>query len=224
MHKILIIEDDLAISRGLKDNCLDAGYDVVHTANGEEGLELALDSAVDLILLDLMLPGLDGYEICKAVRREKREIPIVMLTAKGQEEDIVRGLEMGADDYVTKPFSVRALLARIKNLLRLYSNGEKEHFVFGDCELDLKSHCFTRNGEEVDLTSKEFRLLAFFLSRMGRALTRDQILNSVWGSSILVTTRSVDRCVTTLRAKIEPDPRNPTFIKTIRDVGYRFEC
>ena len=223
MHKILIIEDDPAIARGLKDNCLDAGYDVVHTPDGEEGLELALDSAVDLILLDLMLPGLDGYEICKAVRREKREIPIIMLTAKGQEEDIVRGLEMGADDYVTKPFSVRALLARIRNFIRLYSSGEQEHFSFGDCELDLKSHCFSKAGKEIDLTSKEFRLLAFFLVRMGRALTRDQILNGVWGSSILVTTRSVDRCVTTLRAKIEADPRNPVFIKTIRDVGYRFE-
>lgn len=223
MHKILIIEDDPAIARGLKDNCLNAGYDVMESADGEEGLEMALDEAVDLILLDLMLPGLNGYEICQAVRRENKEVPIIMLTAKGQEEDIIRGLEMGADDYVTKPFSVRELLARIKIFLRLYSIGAKEIYTFGDCELDLGSHCFTCGGDEVELTSKEFRLLSFFLSRSGRALTRDQILNAVWGSGLLVTSRSVDRCVTTLRSKIEPNVKDPIYIKTIRDVGYRFE-
>jgi len=223
MHKILIIEDDPAIARGLKDNFLNAGYEVLHAADGEKGLDLALESGADCILLDIMLPGLNGYEICQTIRRESIEVPIIMLTAKGKEEDVIRGLEMGADDYVTKPFSVRELMARVKVFLRLYSGGSKEFFRFGDCELDLRSHIFTKAGEEVDLTSKEFRLLAFFLSRSGRALTRDQILNAVWGNSILVTSRSVDRCVTTLRSKIEPDVKNPTFIRTIRDVGYRFE-
>lgn len=223
MHKILIIEDDPVIARGLKDNCVDAGYQVLHSADGEEGLQLALDEVVDLILLDIMLPGLDGYDICEAVRREKKEVPIVMLTAKGREEDIIRGLELGADDYLTKPFSVRELLVRIKNFLRLYSSGGKESYEFGECQLDLKSHCFSRADKEVDLTSKEFRLLAFFLERSGRALTRDQILKGVWGNSILVTSRSVDRCITTLRSKIEENPKKPQFIKTIRDVGYRFE-
>jgi len=223
MQKILIIEDDPAIARGLKDNFLNAGYDVVHAADGEAGLELALESGAHCILLDIMLPGLNGYEICQAVRREKIEVPIIMLTAKGKEEDVIRGLEMGADDYVTKPFSVRELMARVKVFLRLYSSEEKESYRFGACELDLRSHVFFRNGEEVDLTSKEFRLLAFFLTRTGRALTRDQILNAVWGNSILVTSRSVDRCVTTLRSKIEPNPKAPSYIHTIRDVGYRFE-
>lgn len=223
MHRVLIIEDDPAIARGLRDNCLRAGYTVSHRAEGEGGLAEALDTPVDLILLDLMLPGLSGYEICQAVRREKPEVPIIMLTAKGQEEDIVRGLEMGAADYVTKPFSIRELLARIKNVLRLRALEGQEIHTFGECRLDLRSHCFTRGGEEVELTSKEFRLLAYFLQRAGRALTRDQILNAVWGNAILVTNRSVDRCVTTLRAQIEPDPKNPTYIRTIRNVGYRFE-
>ncbi len=223
MQKILIIEDDPTIARGLKDNFLEAGYEVLHASDGEQGLELALDAGAHCILLDIMLPGLNGYQICEAVRREALEVPIIMLTAKGKEEDIIRGLEMGADDYVTKPFSVRELMARVKVFLRLYSGGEKDFYRFGDCELDLRSHMFSKNGEEVDLTSKEFRLLAFFLSRSGRALTRDQILNAVWGNSILVTSRSVDRCVTTLRSKIEPEPKKPSYIRTIRDVGYRCE-
>jgi DNA-binding response OmpR family regulator len=223
MQTILIVEDDPAIARGLKDNLISAGYSVLHAADGETGLAIALDHPVDLILLDLMLPKLNGYEICSAVRREKKEVPILMLTAKGQEEDVVRGLESGADDYVIKPFSVRELMARVKNFLRLYAGAQPEVYEFGDCRLDLGSHCFYRAGVEVELTSKEFRLLAYFLSRPGRALTRDQILNAVWGNQILVTSRSVDRCVTTLRSKIEPNGEEPVFIKTIRDVGYRFE-
>jgi DNA-binding response OmpR family regulator len=223
MQQILIIEDDPAIARGLKDNCLRAGYQVLHAADGESGLQLALDEAVDLVLLDLMLPKLNGYEVCQAIRREKTDLPIFMLTAKGQEEDVVRGLEMGADDYIVKPFSVKELLARIANFLKRQGAQKQECFHFGDCTLDLASHTFTKAGVEVDLTSKEFRLLAYFLSRPGRALTRDQILNAVWGNQILVTSRSVDRCVTTLRGKVEPDGPEPTFIRTIRDVGYRFE-
>jgi len=223
MKTILIIEDDPAIARGLKDNFSNAGYRVLHSANGEEGLRLGLDEPIDLILLDLMLPGINGYDICRSIRIEKKDIPILMLTAKGQEEDVIRGLEMGADDYIIKPFSIRELLVRVKNFLRLYAGPGQEVFGFGDCRLDLRSHTFFKNGVEVDLTSKEFRLLSYFISRPGRALTRDQILNAVWGNQILVGGRSVDRCVTTLRSKIEPDPKVPAFIHTIRDVGYRFE-
>jgi len=223
MKTILIIEDDPAIARGLKDNFSNAGYRVLHSANGEEGLRLGLDEPSDLILLDLMLPGINGYDICRSIRIEKKDIPILMLTAKGQEEDVIRGLEMGADDYIIKPFSIRELLVRVKNFLRLYAGPGQEVFGFGDCRLDLRSHTFFKNGVEVDLTSKEFRLLSYFISRPGRALTRDQILNAVWGNQILVGGRSVDRCVTTLRSKIEPDPKVPAFIHTIRDVGYRFE-
>jgi DNA-binding response OmpR family regulator len=170
-----------------------------------------------------MLPKLNGYEICRAVRAEKLEIPILMLTAKGQEEDVVRGLDIGADDYITKPFSIRELMARVQAFLRRHRVGATQNYEFGNCVLDTASHRLLKVGTDVPLTTKEYRLLEFFLQRPGRALTRDSIMNSVWGNTIMVTSRSVDRCVTTLRAKIEPDPHHPTFIHTIRDVGYRFE-
>ena len=218
---ILIIEDDPAILRVVKDNFVNRGYRVRTARNGEEGLDAALNSAPDLIVLDIMLPKVNGFEICRAVRAEKLDMPILMLTAKGQEEDIVRGLELGADDYITKPFSVRELMARAQAFLRRRSSAPS--YKFGRCELDTTSHRLLRDGIEVPLTSKEFRLLEFFLQRSGRALTRETIMNAVWGNSIMVTARSVDRCVTTLRSKIEPDPHRPAFIHTIREIGYRFE-
>jgi DNA-binding response OmpR family regulator len=220
---ILIIEDDPAILRVLKDNCASRGHSVLAARNGEEGLDAALNSRPDLILLDIMLPKMNGYEICRAVRAEKLDVPILMLTAKGQEEDIVRGLDLGADDYITKPFSVRELMARVQAFLRRHRAGNTQVYEFGNCIFDTSSHRLLKDGAEVPLTTKEYRLLEFFLQRPGRALTRDNIMNSVWGNTIMVTSRSVDRCVTTLRAKIEPDPHRPTFIHTIRDVGYRFE-
>ena len=145
-----------------------------------------------------------------------------MLTAKGQEEDIVRGLELGADDYVTKPFGIRELLARVKAFLRRHGEDAAD-YAFGDCRRDLGAHKLFKKSREIELTAKEFRLLEFFLRRKGRALTRDSILDGVWGDEVIVTDRSVDRCVTTLRSKIERDPHNPAFIQTIRDIGYRFE-
>src|SRR5438128_9695595 len=169
-----------------------------------------------------MLPILNGYEICRALRAKKLEMPIIMLTAKGQEEDIIRGLELGADDYVTKPFSIRELLARAKAFLRRREAAASGLFQFGDCKLDFTAHKLFKDGKEVALTTKEFRLLEFFIERPGRALTRDQILDAVWGNDIIVNDRSVDRCVTTLRSKIEPDPHHPTSIQTIREIGYRF--
>jgi DNA-binding response OmpR family regulator len=221
---ILIIEDDPTILRVVKDNCANRGHRVLFARDGETGLDLALNGRPDLILLDLMLPKVNGYEICRAVRAEKLDVPIVMLTAKGQEEDVVRGLELGADDYVTKPFSVRELMARVQAFLRRHRGGETATYEFGNCQLDTVSHRLIKDGVEVPLTTKEYRLLEYFLQRPGRALTRDSIMNSVWGNSVMVTSRSVDRCVTTLRSKIEPDPHRPTFIHTIRDIGYRFEC
>jgi DNA-binding response OmpR family regulator len=220
---ILIIEDDPTILRVVKDNCAAKGYRVVTARDGEAGLEAALNDGPDLILLDLMLPKVNGYEICRAVRAEKFEMPILMLTAKGQEEDIVRGLDVGADDYITKPFSVRELMARVHAFLRRHRGGATPSYAFGDCELDTVSHRLRKGGVEVPLTAKEYRLLEHFLQRPGRALTRDSIMNAVWGNTIMVTSRSVDRCVTTLRGKIEPDPHRPTFIHTIREIGYRFE-
>lgn len=219
---ILIIEDDPALLRGLKDNFEAQGYQVRAAGNGRKGLDALLKTPPDLVLLDLMLPAVNGYEICRAARASKLEMPIIMLTAKGQEEDIVRGLELGADDYVTKPFGIRELIARVKALLRRHP-GECTDYAFGDCRLDLAAHKLFRRGAEVPLTAKEFRLLEFFLKRPGRALTRETILDAVWGQEVLVTDRSVDRCVTTLRGKIEPDAHSPVFIHTIRDIGYRFE-
>jgi len=220
---VLIIEDDPALLRGLKDNFEAQDYRVHLARDGREGLSAALANSPDLVLLDIMLPKMNGYEICRALRAKQLEMPIIMLTAKGQEEDIVRGLELGADDYVTKPFSIRELLARAKAFLRRRRNASSTVFHFGDCKLDLAAHKLFRNREEVVLTTKEFRLLEFFASRPGRALTRDQILDAVWGNDIIVNDRSVDRCVTTLRAKIEADPHHPAFIQTIRDIGYRFD-
>ena len=221
-RKILIIEDDPALLRGLKDNFVAQGYEV-HTADdGQKGLARLLREPPDLVLLDLMLPKVNGYEICRRARAGHLEMPIIMLTARGQEEDVVRGLELGADDYVTKPFSIRELLARVKAFLRR-QGPESSIFEFGAYRLDLAAHKLFGPVGEIELTAKEFRLLEFFVKRAGRALTRDSILDAVWGHDILVTDRSVDRCVTTLRAKIESDPRNPLFIRTIRDIGYRFE-
>jgi len=218
----LIVEDDPALLRGLKDNFEGQGYQVRTANNGQKGLDSLLSDPPDLLLLDLMLPKVSGYDICRAARSRQLDLPIIMLTAKGQEEDIVRGLELGADDYVTKPFSIRELLARVKAFLRR-RGPESSSYDFGEYRLDLIAHKLLKNGAELELTAKEFRLLEFFVKRPGRALTRDSILDAVWGDEVLVTDRSVDRCVTTLRSKIEVDPRNPVFIQTIRDIGYRFE-
>jgi DNA-binding response OmpR family regulator len=220
---ILIIEDDPALMRGLKDNFTGRGYRVIAAAEGQTGLNLALRGEADLILLDVMLPHVNGFEICRAVRESGLDTPILMLTAKGQEDDIVLGLNLGADDYVTKPFRIAELAARVKAFLRRRQASHSEVYRFPDFALDLAAHKLFRDGHEATLTAKEFALLAFFAVRQGRALTRDEILNHVWGNTIMVTPRSVDRCVTTLRAKIEPDPGRPAYIHTVRDIGYRFE-
>jgi DNA-binding response OmpR family regulator len=220
---ILIIEDDPVLLRGLKDNFEAQGYLVRTAKDGQKGMDALLTAPPDLLLLDLMLPKVNGYEICQAARSRQLDMPIIMLTAKGQEDDIVRGLELGADDYVTKPFGIRELIARVKAFLRR-QGPENADYGFGDCRLDLIAHKLFKSGAEVELTAKEFRLLEFFVKRAGRALTRDSILEAVWGDEVIVTDRSVDRCVTTLRSKIELDSHNPRFIHTIRDIGYRFEA
>jgi DNA-binding response OmpR family regulator len=223
-NRILIIEDDPVLLRGLKDNFASKGFVVETAVDGEIGLDRALSGSADVILLDIMLPKVNGYEICRATRESGSDVPIIMLTAKGQEEDVILGLNLGADDYVTKPFRIRELMARVNAFLRRRgSQKPADTSRFGDFELDTVAHKLYRAGEEVILTAKEFKLLEHFVSRAGRALTRDDILRTVWGNSIMVTGRSVDRCVTTLRSKIEPDPRHPAYIHTVRDIGYRFE-
>ena len=221
--RILIVEDEPALLRGLKDTFASHGCEVLAATDGQTGMHLALSGQPELILLDIMLPKVNGFEICRAVREHGLEMPIIMLTAKGQEEDIVLGLNLGADDYVTKPFRLRELVARANAFLRRRKSGPEEICRFGEFELHVAAHKLFRGGSEVELTAKEFRLLAYFASRPGRALARNEILNAVWGSLAMVTPRSIDRCVTTLRAKIETDPHAPCYIHTIRDIGYRFE-
>lgn len=219
----MIIEDDATMLRGLKDNFEFKGYRVLTAADGEAGLNAALDGKPDLIILDIMLPKINGYEVCRLIREQQLEMPIIMLTAKGQESDIVLGLNLGADDYVTKPFSIKELLARAAAFLRRSKQVEKDIYEFADYRLDISARKLTHRGNEVKLSPKEFKLLEFFVKRPGRALTRDELLNKVWGYDYFVGPRSIDRFVTTLRNKIEPDPRNPTFIHTIREIGYKFE-
>jgi len=221
--RILIVEDEPTLIRGLKDTFMSKGYEVLTAAEGEAGLHLALSAHPDLILLDIMLPRINGFELCRAVREQNLEMPIMMLTAKGQEDDIILGLNLGADDYITKPFRIGELVARVNALLRRNKVSQTADCHFGCFTLDVAAHRLFREGREVELTAKEFKLLAHFASRRGRALARNDILNAVWGHSIIVTPRSIDRCVATLRAKIEPDPHRPSYIQTIRDIGYRFE-
>ncbi|MCK5225217.1 MAG: response regulator transcription factor [Planctomycetes bacterium] len=223
METVLIIEDDSTMLRGLKDNFAYAGYNVLTAADGETGLNTALDARPDLIILDIMLPKINGYEICRLIRKEKIDTPIIMLTAKGEESDIILGLNLGSDDYVTKPFSIKELLARAATLLRRRKKEEKKVYEFGDFTFDISACRFSKAGWEIKLSPKEFKLLKFFLQKEGRALTRDEILNSVWGYNSFAGHRSVDRFVTTLRNKIEPDSHNPTFIHTLREIGYKFE-
>jgi len=220
--RILLIEDEPALARGLSDTLRANGLVVTVVADGALGLDAAVGGTADLILLDVMLPRVNGYEICRAVRAQGLEVPILMLTAKGQEQDVVLGLNLGADDYITKPFRVAELVARVRAFLRR-SQPAAAVVRFGDCEIDLSARRVVRAGKAVDLTARESALLLYFASRPGRALPRDLILNAVWGHAVFVTPRSIDRCVTTLRAKVEPNPHRPTYIQTIRDIGYRFE-
>ena len=223
MEPVLIIEDDSTMLRGLTDNFEAAGYRVITAADGEAGLNAALDGHPDLILLDIMLPKINGYEICRLIRAEKLEMPIIMLTAKGEESDIILGLNLGADDYVTKPFSRKELLARVAAFLRRRKQEQQTVYAFGDFVLDLSARALCKDGRPVKLSPKEFKLLEFFARKKSRALTRDEILNNVWGYNSFAGHRSVDRFVTTLRNKIEPNPHTPVFIHTLREIGYKFD-
>lgn len=223
METVLIIEDDAAMLRGLKDNFEFKGYCVLTAADGEEGLNLALNQKPDLIILDIMLPKINGYEICRLIREENLEMPIIMLTAKGEESDIVLGLNLGADDYVTKPFSIKELLARAAAFLRRSRQAGQDVYEFADYKLDIPARKLTCKGNEIELSPKEFKLMELFVKKPGRAFTRDEILNKVWGYDCIVGPRSIDRFVAALRNKIEPDSHSPTFIHTIREIGYKFE-
>lgn len=219
---VLIVEDDPAILRGLKDSFENYGHSVTTIADGESAIDIALTQKFDLILLDVMLPRANGYEILKFLRSSKITTPILMLTAKDEEEDLIRGLQLGADDYMTKPFSIRELLARCQALIRRHRSHLPTTLKFGNFTLDISSRTLLQGDAPIKLSPKEFDLLRFFLENKGRALSRDTILNEVWGHHSDVTPRSIDRFVTTLRNKIEPNPHTPTYIHTIREVGYSF--
>jgi DNA-binding response OmpR family regulator len=221
---ILVIEDDASISKGLKKNLAFEGYSVFVAPDGERGLELAVDKAPDLIVLDVMMPKMNGFEVLRELRRREIDVPVIMLTAKGEEMDKVRGLDLGADDYVTKPFGLQELLARIQAVLRRKRKFDKEieTVSFGKVTLDFSARTATVAGKPVPMTSREFDLLHFFLSREGEALERQEILNRVWGFDYFGTDRTVDNFINRLRQKLEPDPDKPTYFQTVRGVGYRF--
>lgn len=225
MTKVLLVEDDRSILLGLEKNLRFEGYEVVTATDGEEGLRLAFDAQPDLIVLDLMLPKLNGFEICRSVRKRDPAVAILMLTAKTMEADKVTGLDLGADDYVTKPFSVKELMARIRALVRKKTalEGGAETFKFGTVEVDFIGRTVRIDGAVIETSKKEFELLGLFIRNRGRVLARDQILNKVWGYDYYGTPRTIDNFVQKLREKIEKDAANPEFLKTMRGVGYLFD-
>jgi DNA-binding response OmpR family regulator len=224
-EKILIIEDEEDLVKGLRLNLKDEGYQVVWASDGEQGLERVFKEKPDLILLDIMLPKKDGLAICRELREKKISIPIIMLTAKGEEIDKVVGLEIGADDYITKPFSVRELLARIKAHLRREERGARsipDIFTFGDVEIDFNHLRVKRKDREWDLTSLEADVLKYFLSRPGEVVKRDDLLDKIWGYEKFPTTRTIDNHILKLRKKIEENPSHPRHILSVYGEGYRF--
>jgi len=224
MKKILIIEDEESILMALEDNLRLEGYEVACAEDGEQGFSMAREQEFDLIILDIMLPKMDGFEVCKQLRKEGIGTPILMLTAKSQEIDKVLGLELGADDYVTKPFSPRELLARIKALLRRKNqfHQEKQSFRFGDFKVDFGKYEAKKGGKIIYLTAKEFSLLHFLIQNKDKVLSRDVILDEVWGRDVYIQTRTVDKHIAELRKKIEDDASSPEHIIGIRGVGYKF--
>jgi len=224
MKKILIIEDEEDMVEGLRFNLEARDYTVVAAPDGETGLIKATGEQPDLIILDLMLPGLNGYEVCKKLKESSPEIPIVMLTAKSQESDIVTGLDLGADDYITKPFSILEVLARINALLRRSGSGSTvpEVFQTGDLEIHFKKHKAFKQGKALKLSPREFEIFSYLLERRGEVVSRDDLLNQVWGYESFPYTRTIDAHIAMLRKKIETNPEAPEMIITIHGKGYKF--
>jgi DNA-binding response OmpR family regulator len=225
MDKILVVEDDKAILMSFKDDLEFEGYEVAAATDGKEALKQALDGGFDLIVLDILLPGLNGFEVCKKLREADVKTPVLMVTAaKTEEMDKVMGLELGADDYITKPIGSRELVARVKAILRRARKDDDtdDVFKFGDVEVDFRSHEVFKRGEKVHLTALEFNLLKLLIARRGQVVTRNQILDEAWGEAV-VAYRTIDPHIAHLRKKIEDDPANPVHILGVRGVGYRFE-
>ena len=220
--RVLIVEDDSSLLFGLKKNLQFEGYEVLTASDGEAGLGLAVDERPDLIILDVMLPRMNGFEVCEVLRSNKVETPVIFLTAKALESDKVTGLTLGGDDYMTKPFSVAELLARIQTVLRRVNASEGEKLTIGPLELDLSGRSVLLEGKEVNLTTKEFELLCFMARNIGKVLPRERILQKVWGYNYYGTARTIDNFINRLRQKIEENPLKPRFLLTVRGVGYKF--
>jgi DNA-binding response OmpR family regulator len=225
MSLVLIVEDEPAILRGLSDAFAREGYEVLTAADGDEGDRLARENRPDVVILDLMLPGLSGYEICRRMRAAGNQTPVLMLTARGEEADRVAGLDLGADDYVTKPFSLRELLARVRALLRRQQRTPEPppSLHLGDVVIDFATHTARRGAEPLHLTAREFAMLRLLAESRGQPVSRERFLDVVWGYTAFPTTRTVDTHMATLRAKIEPDPEQPRWVTTVHRVGYRLE-
>jgi two-component system, OmpR family, alkaline phosphatase synthesis response regulator PhoP len=223
-RRILVVEDDLAILTGLSMNLRFEGYEVLQAQDGRQGLARALDEEPDLLVLDLMLPEFNGFELLKELRQRGRDTPVVVLSAKGAETDKIFGLDLGADDYVVKPFGLQELLARIKAVLRRrFPPTGPQPVGFGDVQVDLAAKTVTREGRPVELTAQEFKLLAHFLTHPGRTFNREELLSAAWGFGYEGSARTVDNFMRQLRLKLEPDPEAPRYFLTVRGLGYRFE-
>ncbi|MBD3265975.1 response regulator [bacterium] len=224
MTRILIVEDEPDMRRGLEDNLAFEGFETVSSGNGKEGLRLALKEPFDLIILDLMLPGMDGMDVCREIKQSGKSIPIVMLTARGSEGDKLNGFDVGADDYITKPFSLKELLARVKAILRRTQVQSTEilSYQFDNVHLDFEKYLATKNNEPIELSPREFEILKLFIHNEGTIITREDFLQKVWGYKSVPTTRTVDNHIAKLRQKIEDDPDDPKHIITIHRMGYKF--
>lgn len=224
MKKILIVEDEVSMVNGLKDNLDFEGYETETAMEGNSGLQKVLENSYDLIILDIMLPEISGLDICRAARKRGVETPIILLTAKGEEIDKVLGLELGADDYITKPFSLRELLARIKAILRRSpaSNGENnEKIRIGNLLVNFKNYMAMEGDIEIKLSHKEFEILHYLYKNEGKTVDRDDLMSNVWGIDYDITTRTIDNFILKLRQKIESDPNNPKIILTVHGIGYK---
>ncbi len=223
MPRILVVEDEVDIALGLVEDLACYGYHVETVTDGEAAAQRGREPGWDLILLDLMLPRKDGYEICRQLRQDGVRTPIIMLTARTHEAEKIMGLDLGADDYVTKPFSPRELRSRINALLRRTAGESAGVHRFGDCEVDFDRGEVRRNGARVEVSALEFRLLSAFIRRRGRVLSREQLIDAAWGPDVSITDRVVDTHILNLRKKVEPVPSRPRFVTSVRGMGYRFD-
>ena len=226
MVRLLVVEDEIALAEGLRDNFEIEGFDVIMAHDGEEGLQKALSEKLDIIILDVMMPKKSGFDVCKELRSQGNQTPIIMLTARTEEVDRVLGLELGADDYVAKPFSTRELIARVKAVLRRSPDKKEKQtniYDFGKIKVDFEHYlAYDVKDKQIDMTYKEFEILKFFMQNKSRTVSRDELLDKVWGYEIYPTSRTVDNHIVKLRKKIEDDPESPKHILTVYGIGYKY--